>query len=319
MINRKALFAGVFLAAAGAVMLVGEGSAAAADVITQALRLWPLAVIAIGLGLLARHTRLGLAGTMVAAAIPGLLLGGVVVAAPTVDMSAICDRTEGAATTSRTGTFDGPATVDLDLACGDLSVTTNAGRDWSVNTLDLPGHRATIIDSGTRLAVSSNDGRRSWGLGRDGDRWRIALPTDLRFDLDASINAGSGRLDLADARIGRLGLEVNAGDARADLTGAAVSRLDVHVNAGSARVILPAADLTGDVAASAGSIEICAPSDLGIRATGDAVLGDTTFNGLIRAGDAWETPGYSTSTHQAELSVSASAGSVVINPQGGCK
>jgi len=70
---------------------------------------------------------------------------------------------------------------------------------------------------------------------------------------------------------------------------------------------------------AAGAIEICVPPDLGVRIQGDAEFGDTTFNGLVRVDDAWETPGRSTAANQADLSVSAQAGSVVVNPAGGCK
>ena len=80
MINGRALFVGVFLAAGGTVMLVGQGDAVARDAIASALRLWPLAVIALGAGLILRRTRLNLAGAVVAALVPGLLFGGIVLA-----------------------------------------------------------------------------------------------------------------------------------------------------------------------------------------------------------------------------------------------
>ena len=48
-------------------------------------------------------------------------------------------------------------------------------------------------------------------------------------------------------------------------------------------------------------------------------LGSSTFNGLVRRGDAWQTPGYDTAPYKADLSIQASVGSVAINPKGGCK
>ena len=68
-----------------------------------------------------------------------------------------------------------------------------------------------------------------------------------------------------------------------------------------------------------GSIEICAPAGLGMRIRGDTEFGSTQFNGLLRVGDAWETPNFATATYLADLNVSAQAGSVVLNPAGGCK
>jgi hypothetical protein len=81
-VNRRWLYGGVFLIALGAVLLAGQGDAVDGDVIAQAARLWPVLVIALGVGLLLRRTRFGLAGGMIAAAVPGLVLGGMLVAAP---------------------------------------------------------------------------------------------------------------------------------------------------------------------------------------------------------------------------------------------
>lgn len=317
MIHRKALFVGAFLAAAGIVMLAGA-NATVESVIAEVLRLWPLAIIAIGVGLLLRRTRFALVGTLVAAIIPGLLLGGVVVAAP--NMATICDQREAGQITTQDGDFVGRADIDLALACGELTVTTVPGTSWSFGSVDLDGAPARLVATSDHLTVTSRDDHWRYGVDRDGDDWRLALPTGVPMDIDAQLSAGRGRFDLAGARIGDLWVEVNAGDLRLDLTTATVDRLDVEVNAGKASVRLPAgADVTGDLSVAAGSLELCVPTDLGVRIHGDVVLGGATYNGLVRVGDAWETPGYSSMTNRADLSVTASAGSVVVDPQGGCK
>jgi len=75
------LFVGVSLATAGIVMLIGLGDTTARDVIGEAVRFWPIAVIALGAGLLVRQTRYALVGTLVAATLAGFVFGGAVVAA----------------------------------------------------------------------------------------------------------------------------------------------------------------------------------------------------------------------------------------------
>lgn len=318
MTHRTALFWGAFLATAGIVMLVGTGSASAEEVITTALRLWPLAVIAIGVGLLLRRSRFALVGTLVAAIVPGLLLGGVVVAAP--DMSIVCDEPAGAPVARDAGTFTTDAGVDLTLACGDLDVTTAPGRDWRVETVDLGTDGAGVVVAGGQLSVDSNrDGRRlDWGRGADA--WDVVLPTDVRLDVQARVDAGEADIDLPGARIGDLDVQVNAGGARVDLTTATVERIEVAVHAGGASVRLPSSGvLSGDLEVAAGSLELCRPASLGLRITGDVVLGSATYNGLVRVGDAWQTPDYPTAAARADLAVSASAGSVTVDPLGGCK
>lgn len=317
MIHRTALFVGVSLAAAGAVMLVGLGDATAGEAISQAIRFWPLAIVALGLGLLARRTRFAVVGTLVAATLAGLVAGGAVVAAPKLD--GLCTDRDAAAAPIRTGTFVGPAAVDLSLACGDLTVTTIDGSAWELRSLDLGRRSAVVTESGGSVSMRSDVDH--WrGFGSRSDDWRVVLPRSVTIDLAAQVDAGRARFDLSGARLASITLEVNAGDGRLDLGTATVAELDVEVNAGSVTVLLPSgSDVRGRLDVAAGSIEICAPADLGLRVRGDAALGDTTFNGLLRVGDAWETPNLSTVTTVTELDVSAQAGSVVVNPAGGCK
>ncbi|HEX6868949.1 MAG TPA: hypothetical protein VF119_09095 [Candidatus Limnocylindrales bacterium] len=318
MINRTALFLGAFVATAGIVMLIGSGSATVEGLLTDALRLWPLAIIAIGVGLLLRRTRFALVGTLVAAIIPGLLLGGVVVAAP--DMTSFCDEPASGPIVEHDGTFVGGATVDLALACGDLKVSTIPGADWHVTSVDIGDDAARVTAEGDGLTVTSFPDDRRVGWGREADDWDVALPTGVPLSIRAEANAGRADLDLAGARVGDLDVVVNAGAARLDLTSATVERLDVAVHAGGASIRLPSSGvLTGDLEVAAGSLELCRPESLGLRINGDVVLGSATFNGLVRVGDAWQTPDYPTAAARADLVVTASAGSVTVDPQGGCK
>ena len=272
MINRTALFVGAFVATAGIVMLVGTGNATVEGLITEALRLWPLAIIAIGVGLLLRRTRFVLVGTLVAAIIPGLLLGGVVVAAP--DMTSWCDDPASGPVIAQDGTFRGAATVELDLACGDLTVGTTPGTAWRVSTIDLADDAARVVAEDDHLTVTSFPDDRKVDWGRDADDWDIALPTSVPLSIRAQANAGRAELDLAGARISDLDVEVNAGAARLDLTSATVDRLEVTVHADGASVRLPSSGvLSGDLEVAAGSLALCGPESLGLRITGDVVLG----------------------------------------------
>ena len=94
----------------------------------------------------------------------------------------------------------------------------------------------------------------------------------------------------------------------------------MYVNAAAASVLLPATgDFSANFAVNAAELNVCAPADLGLRIRQDVVLGATTYSGLVRNGDAWETHGYSMATHHADVTVSVNVGSVDVNPEGGCK
>jgi hypothetical protein len=223
-------------------------------------------------------------------------------------------------TDTREGSFGASADVDLTVNCGELEVTTQSGNAWRVDAADGAG-RETIVTADTdRLSVTTDRGLRRWSVGDDGVDWQVVLPTTPATDLRAEVNAGRGRFDLDGAHLGDLDLLVNAGRLDVDLTGATLSTLDVELNAGAASLTLPAgASFEGSLDTNAGSLEVCAPAGLGLRVTATNSLGTTQANGLIKRGDAWETPDYATAPFTADLAIDASVGSVIINPEGGCK
>lgn len=317
-VNRKLLYLGVFLATAGGVLLLAQAGLITEAGILSALGLWPLAVIAIGAAILLRGTRFALAGGLVAAILPGLLLGGLAAATPRFD--APCADISPASMTSRDGTFGSVATVELRLACGDVTVTTTAGATWRLDAGG--GGTGAIVDADAgRLSVRSADGSRSWPTWRSPDTWRLALPTGARLDLVAEVDAGRGRFDLGGARLGNVDLAINAGDTTIDLASASLDHLALDVNAAHAGLVLPAGqDTAADIEVNAGSVAVCVPDGVGLRLReGASNLSTVSHAGLVRTGDAWQSPDYATTTHHADVSIATNVGSVDINPEGGCK
>jgi len=317
MVNRTFLYWGVFLVTAGAVLLAAQGHVITSDGVAETLRLWPIAVIAVGAAILLRRTRLGIAGGMVAAAMPGLMLGGLVVAAP--DVRPDCHVVEPSNYTTRTGTFASPARVSIELSCGKVDVGVAPGSGWQIQTGDTGVAEPRIDATGDQLSLRSANRSRPFGIG-SGDRWLVSLPDAQPLDLSAVINAGTGRFALAGAHLTNLDLDVNAGTTQVDLTGATVDGLSMHVNAAEATVHLSdGSDLEADVHANAGKVTLCAPTALGLRVHQEVVLGSTRLVGLVRDGDAWQSPDYASSTHHADVTLAVNVGSVDINPEGGCK
>jgi hypothetical protein len=319
-VNRKLLYGGVFLIAAGTVVLVAQSQAVDDEDLLALLQLWPIAVIALGVALVVRRTRFATAGGVVAAVMPGLLLGGMVAAAPEVGWGWECRDVRPAQLTTREGTFLDAATVELRLGCGDLSVTTTSGDTWQLRAGNGTGQAAVVDASADRLSIASATRSVPRGFVRGQDVWQLALPVTTTIDLVAEIDAGRGTFDLEGARLGVVDLAVNAGDTRVDLARATIDGLSLHVNGAAASVSLPAdQDIAADISVNAGAVRICAPADLGLRIQHDGTLTATTFAGLVRSGAAWESPGYSTAIHHADVTVTANVGSVDINPIGGCR
>lgn len=80
--NRTLLYSGVFVVAVGAGLLIADLRQLGSSTLIELLGFWPLAVIALGLGLVLRRTDLGLPSGLLAAAVPGLVLGGVLALGP---------------------------------------------------------------------------------------------------------------------------------------------------------------------------------------------------------------------------------------------
>ena len=70
---------------------------------------------------------------------------------------------------------------------------------------------------------------------------------------------------------------------------------------------------------SAGAAQVCAPEGMGLRVRTQSALASITTPGLVRVGDAWESPDYATAAHHADVTVAVNVGSVDVNPEGGCK
>jgi hypothetical protein len=83
-LNRTLLYSGVFLTALGVALLAIDASSPSTSQLIEVLRLWPLVPIAAGLALVLRRTSFSLAGGLLAAAVPGLVLGGLLALSPRV-------------------------------------------------------------------------------------------------------------------------------------------------------------------------------------------------------------------------------------------
>ena len=323
-VRRGLLYFGVFLVAAGGVTLLVSAGVLDETRVADALAWWPLAVIAIGAGLVLRHTRAAVPGGVIAAAVPGLMLGAMFVAVPELPhLATPCTDgvTDGATAINREGTFGTAAHVDLELSCGDLAVTTAPGTAWALDGTSGRNRTADVSDSTDALSISSSANHSRWGWNAGPDDWDVTLPTGTVLDLETEVNAGRGTLDLARARLGSFGLDLNAGAVTVDLTEAALARLDVTVNAGAATVHLPASgDLVGRLEANAGSVQVCIPDGTEVRlSSSEASLGSVDTDGLVRIGDVLTTSATTTVQAHADLAVTANLGSVTISSEGDCK
>jgi hypothetical protein len=321
-VNRRFLYWGVFLVVLGGVLVSADLRALDTPALTDVLRLWPLAVVAIGLSLVLRRTRLSLPGLLLAAAAPGLVLGAAFAVAPRFvgECGVHGDRPGVVSVATTRGSFDGPATVSVRSGCGSLNVKTAPGSGWQLDAGNTTGRTPRVDSSARSLSIdATNDAGQSF-LDGGRDTWDLALPTSEIDDLSLVVFAGYGQVDLPDARIGRLVMTVNAAKVNVDASLASVSEVSGAVNVGALTLRLPAAsDLVGSLRVGAGSIRICAPSGLGLRITSAGTAERIMVDGSQEHASEWQSFDYASTAHHADLQVRATFGAVEINPIGGCE
>ncbi|MGD0018135.1 MAG: hypothetical protein ABSD62_02680 [Candidatus Limnocylindrales bacterium] len=317
-LNRSRLNWGVFFIVLGAVPLAYHQGSVSLSTLADAWRLWPLVLVGIGLGLVLSRTPAYFVGGLVVAACLGLVLGSLFAVGPQLG----CGHPSGAASTiSRDGGFEGAGHVELDLQCGRANVTTSPDSQWHVRASNTGRNDPDVISSAGSLVVRSGN-RDDWWVDRGDENWDVALPSAQSIGLTVSIDAGDAHLNLGGANLSSANFSLNAGSLHADLTGARVGSLTVSTNVGASSLILDGnSTVSGTISTNVGSLELCAPSQLGLRLESNESLASSNFAsaGLVRVGNAWQTPGYETAASKANFTVSTSVGSLTLNPAGGCK
>lgn len=321
-IDRDLLGWGVFFAVAGGIAVAIQQGVIADRAWWS---FWPLILVGIGFGLVARRTALEAIGGVVVAATFGLMVGGSLASGfgglgslP----SGVCGPGDGGTPFEpRRGSLGTAGSVTIGLDCGDVAIASVPGADWTVDGTDDDGRGPRVGSDGDALDIRpASDG--SAFLGGERDDWRIALPSSTVLDVSVEVNAGSLRFDLGGGQLTTLAVDLNAGQATIDLTGVvAIEGFEMDVNAGELAITLPSLPLTGSIEANAGSVRLCAPDDVALRLrTGDSVLAGQDFAaaGLVQVDDAWETPGFESAATRIELRTEANAGSFRLDPPEGC-
>jgi hypothetical protein len=310
-LNSGLLFWGVALLTAGAVALAVQAELLPSDAVANAWRMWPLILVAIGVGLLLSRSPLAPLGAVVGGVVLGIIGGALLTVGPSV--GACSGEPQDDHTLD--GTLDAEtAEVEVDFDCGDLEVVTQAGSAWA---LVARGDTPRVDGEADRLELGTRDDG-PFGIGGSRNEWTLTLPWRPVLDMDLSLDAGSAELTLTDTIATGLSLDVNAGDATLDLSGARVNELDVGVNAGSGTIVVDrGSTVSGTLETNAGSLNLCADERTGLAITVEdsvAFSHNLQNSGLTRSSNTWRSE---TGT-QVSLRVEGNAGSFTLNPEEGC-
>jgi Domain of unknown function (DUF5668) len=310
------LFWGLFFILLGGLPLLVRAGALDANLFSDAWRLWPLLLVALGVSLILGRSRAGLLGTAIAAIVLGVAAGGALASGTTwignIGGCGVPDPGE-SQRYENSGTADQPISAAFDLDCGTIDLSIAPGSEWRVQA-DYQGEPPILELSNDKLGL-----RSPGGFGPRRQQWTVTLPADAVRSIDLSTNAGSSNIRLAGADLAELKLDLNAGDARIDAIGARIGQLDLSTNAGRIRLGVDGS-VTGSLSANAGSLELCAPQDATLRLRVEEQL---TFahnlddRGLAHSGDVWTREG-AVGAPVVDLSVEGNAANFTLDPEGGC-
>jgi hypothetical protein len=313
---------GIFFIVFGVALLAARQGWIAPDLVDRAWQLWPLLLIGSGISIILGGRPAAQIGGLLISATLGLIAAGLVAGGGFPLAGCGGDASAATPFERQSGDLAADTRAEIDFNCGDLTVGTGAGSTWSLEGRSGDGVAPRIEQEPGELKIQSSEGRGIFGIADAQAFWTLTLPTDPTMELDLGLNAGSGTVSLAGARLGDVEAGANAGSIRIDLRDvAAIGTLNVSVNAGSAVVWLPELALDGEISANAGSATICAPAGVGLRlVVGSNPISSNDFGsqGLVQVGDAWESPDLATADVRITLRTEANAGSLSLNPQRTC-
>jgi hypothetical protein len=325
-VRRSFINWGIFLICLGAVPLAVQLNVMDRGTAGELVRLWPLIIVGIGLGLILRFTPLEALGGIVVAGTFGLLFGVLFAGGFPGGFVGCPGGSASGPTTTRDGSFSGSANVSLELSCADVAITRSPEDAWSVAVI---ANQTPTIDSssGSLNLRSAANGAPFMGNGRE--NWQISLGGGSTLPLSASLtlNASKANIALGSGPFSSVSATFNASDARLDLDGASAGSgdlaytlgpLNLTYNASSGTLILPAA-MEGDITLNASSLKVCMPPEAAIRITYHETLSSQNFAsaGLVRNGETWQTPNYTSGF--PSLDISANVSSLTLDRSGGCQ
>lgn len=322
-INRHLLSWGSFFVIAGAIPLAVRASLLPADLVRDWASLWPLLLVGSGLGLVLAGTSLRLVGSLVSVVTAGVMVGGFLATGfHGIPFGGACGDSSTASRFAEAGGSVGDRTrFEIELNCGDLDIQTPGPGTpadsvaWSLSGSSPSGRAPNVAASSDRVRITTGD-RGNFGFDVGRTTLDLVVPRSRDVDIDLTLNAGSGTIDLAGAVVRRVGFTMNAGSMRADLSqSSTVGEVDGTMNAGSVAVLLPSGSTGASFTVNAGSLTVCVPASAPLRVSWNGALGSNNLDaaGLVRTDDHhWTSAGLGLTGAAITLDVTANAGSFTL-------
>lgn len=335
--RRNSLFGPIVLIAIGLYFLLNNLGYVSGVNWMAALQLWPVALILLGVNVIARQAP-GILGGFLSALV-GLLtvaiFGYVLLSGkdnPTLERFGISTSDLEMKTEQIEFTADGAdaAIINIDFGFPSAELyALNDSRSLIEGEVSYLGDLVfeTKLDDGTAVVTldDQTDGSwffnpGNWGHFTGNDKWQIGLNPNVETDLTLDVSAGSVSLNLAELTLNRLDINGGAGSAEVWLPGGDYDII-YDVSAGSTKMTLPGYGRQSiEIDGGAGSLTLYLPPGVEARVKVDGGAGSFRLNedrfhqvsGNEKDEGVWETAAYEDASNQIDLFIDVSAGSVRI-------
>jgi hypothetical protein len=163
--------------------------------------------------------------------------------------------------------------VTVAMSAGELQMSGGAAKLMEGRFIYSGGNLGPEVqfeDSSFRGRLNiSNKGHTTTMGDNARNLWEIKLAEDVRMDLNVTVGAGEGRLDLGKLLIRSAKVQLGAGKVEMDLRGPKRTSCDVEIRGG------------------VGEATVLVPNDVGVVAEAKGGIGEVSVSGLRRDGNRW--------------------------------
>jgi hypothetical protein len=313
----------VFFIVLGSVPLLVNVGLIDRTVAAQLASLWPLVIIALGIGLILRFGPAHDIGGLIVAAAIGLVLGSIIAGGVSATAQVGCtDSGNGGTPVTANGTFETGGRVSAEVSCVDLTLDSQAGNGWSVSA-GSDANRQPIIEPSANSVQLSSEPERFFGP-RPRLPWHITLPQATSVGLELTANVARGEVNPGPAQLSDLGFTLNASDVDFwlhDLS--ALGSFGGTLNASSSTLVLPSsvAAMSGGITLNASSLTLCVAPSTNVQIELSETLSSNNFAaaGLVKSDDQWVTAGADAGAPSLTMHMSTNVSSVTLDRSGECK
>jgi hypothetical protein len=285
----------VLLIGAGVLLLLNTMDVIDWNVWGNIWRLWPLALVAVGLELL-----IGRRSALASAVIAGVLIVGLIAGFWLWASQPLSGQLSGA-TINQTMQGAKQANVSINFGVGTFRLDALAGSDQLIsgqvshynNENVTQDFHVTGDTAYYTLKTESNWGFPFFNTGSGERACNVSLSPQVPVDLNVSTGVGESTLNLEQLNL---------------------TRFNLSTGAGATTVTLPArGTFNATINAGVGELNVNVPQGVGLRVTGSAGLGNRTLPpGYIETDKVFQSPGYASSDARIDLNINAGVGSINV-------